>query len=118
MSFQIGVSTTAASANAALDENNAKMAALEATLLKNGITKKNLQTSGLNIYENTNTNGTIISFTAQDNLNVTTHDLAKVGTRHRRRGQGRRQRHPVEWHDVLDLQPVEVSRRGAGARHP
>jgi uncharacterized protein YggE len=79
VSFQIGVSTTAASANAALSENNQKTAALEATLLKNGITKKNLQTSGLNIYDNTNAMGTIISFTAQDNLNVTSHDIAKVG---------------------------------------
>jgi uncharacterized protein len=80
VSFQIGVSTTASSANAALQENNQKTAALEATLLKNGITKKNLQTSGLNIYDNTNAAGTIISFTAQDNLNVTSHDIAKVGT--------------------------------------
>jgi uncharacterized protein YggE len=80
VSFQIGVSTTAASANAALSENNQKTAALEATLLKNGITKKNLQTSGLDIYDNTNAMGTIISFTAQDNLNVTSHDIAKVGS--------------------------------------
>jgi uncharacterized protein len=80
VSFQIGVSTTASSANAALSENNQKTAALEATLLKNGITKKNLQTSGLNIYDNTNAMGTIISFTAQDNLNVTSHDIAKVGS--------------------------------------
>jgi uncharacterized protein len=80
VSFQIGVSTTAASANAALAENNQKTAALETTLLKSGITKKNLQTSGLNIYDNTNMAGTIISFTAQDNLNVTSHDIAKVGS--------------------------------------
>lgn len=79
VSFQIGVSTTATSANAALEENNQKTAALESTLLKNGITKKNLQTSGLNIYDNTNTAGTIISFTAQDNLNVTSHQIATVG---------------------------------------
>jgi uncharacterized protein YggE len=80
VSFQIGVSTTASSANAALAENNQKTAALEATLLKDGITKKNLQTSGLNIYDNTNATGTIINFTAQDNLNVTSHDIATVGT--------------------------------------
>ncbi len=80
VNFQIGVSTTAPSANAALEENNQKTAALEATLLKNGITKKNLQTSGLNVYDNTNAAGTIISFTAQDSLNVTSHDIAKVGS--------------------------------------
>ncbi len=79
VSFQIGVSTTALTANEALQENNQKTAALEATLLKNGITKKNLQTSGLNIYDNTNSAGAIINFTAQDNLNVTSHDIAKVG---------------------------------------
>ncbi|MGH3733577.1 MAG: SIMPL domain-containing protein [Acidimicrobiales bacterium] len=77
--FQIGVSTTASSAYAALQQNNQKTAALEATLLNNGAAKKNLQTSGLNIYDNTNSNGTIINFTAQDNLNVTMHKLAKAG---------------------------------------
>ena len=79
VSFQIGVSTTALTANEALEENNQKTAALEASLLKNGITKKNLQTSGLNIYDNTNSSGTIINFTAQDELNVTSHDMAQVG---------------------------------------
>ena len=53
MSFQIGVQTVAASAKAALNENNVKMTALEASLLKNGVTKKNLQTNGLNVYQNT-----------------------------------------------------------------
>ena len=43
VSFQIGVSTTALTANEALAENNQKTAALEATLLKNGITQKNLR---------------------------------------------------------------------------
>jgi hypothetical protein len=79
MSFQMGVQTTAASANAALSENNVKTAALEASLLKNGVTKKNLQTSDLNIYANTNSNGTITGFTASDDLNVTTHQLSKAG---------------------------------------
>ncbi|HEV7957921.1 MAG TPA: SIMPL domain-containing protein [Acidimicrobiales bacterium] len=77
--FQIGVQTTAASAAAALSENNAKTAALEASLLQNGVTKKNVQTSDLNIYDNTNPMGAIISFSASDDLNVTTHNLAKAG---------------------------------------
>lgn len=80
VSFQIGVQTTAASAVAALSENNVKTAALEASLLKNGVTKKNVQTSDLNIYDNTNQSGAIISFTASDDLNVTTHALARAGT--------------------------------------
>ncbi len=79
MSFQMGVQTIASSAAAALSENNVKTAALEASLLKNGVTKKNLQTSDLNIYANTNSNGTITGFTASDDLNVTTHQLSKAG---------------------------------------
>jgi hypothetical protein len=79
MSFQMGVQTIAASAASALSENNARTAALEASLLKNGVTKKNLQTSDLNIYANTNSNGVITGFTASDNLNVTTHELSKAG---------------------------------------
>jgi uncharacterized protein len=79
MSFQMGVQTVAASAAGALRENNVKTASLEASLLKNGVTKKNLQTSDLNIYANTNSSGTVTGFTASDDLNVTTHQLSKAG---------------------------------------
>ncbi|MGA7836077.1 MAG: SIMPL domain-containing protein [Acidimicrobiales bacterium] len=79
MSFQIGVQSVAASATAALSENNVKTAALEASLLRNGVTKKDLQTSDLNIYSNTNSSGVITGFTASDELNVTTHQLKKAG---------------------------------------
>jgi len=80
MSFQIGVQSVATSAAAALDTNNAKMKALEASLLKNGLKKKNLQTSGFNIYQNTNNSGAVTGYTAEDDLNVTTHELNKAGT--------------------------------------
>jgi len=80
MSFQAGVQSIASSAAGALDANNAKMKALEASLLKNGVTKKNLQTSGLDIYQNTNAQGTVTGYTAVDDLNVTTHNLKKAGT--------------------------------------
>jgi uncharacterized protein YggE len=56
------------------------MKALEASLLKNGVTKKNLQTAGLNVYQNTNNSGAVTGYTVSDNLNVTTHDLQKAGT--------------------------------------
>jgi uncharacterized protein len=79
MSFQIGVQTVAATAAAALSQNNAKMKALEAALLSNGVTKKNLQTTGLNVYQNTNNNNVVTGYTVQDNLNVTTHNLSKAG---------------------------------------
>jgi hypothetical protein len=80
MNFQIGVQSIAPSAAAALDANNVKMKALEASLLKNGVTKKNLQTSGFDIYQNTNNSGTVTGYTAEDDLNVTMHNLTKAGT--------------------------------------
>jgi len=79
LNFQIGVQTVAASAAAALSQNNARMYALEAALVGNGVTKKNMQTTGLNIYENTNNNGQVTGFSVQDNLNVTMHNLKKAG---------------------------------------
>ncbi|MCU1362870.1 MAG: hypothetical protein JWM55_698 [Acidimicrobiaceae bacterium] len=79
MSFQVGVQTVAVNAKAALEHNNAKMKALEASLLSNGVTKKNLQTTGLNVYQNTNNRGAVTGYTVQDSLNVTTHDLQKAG---------------------------------------
>jgi uncharacterized protein YggE len=79
MSFQIGVQTTALTAAGALDENNLQVGRLETSLLSNGIVKKNLQTSGLNIYTNTNQRNQITGFTVSDELNVTTHQIKKAG---------------------------------------
>jgi uncharacterized protein len=79
VSFQVGVQTTAKSAAEALDENNAKMKALEAALEKTGVTKKNLQTSNLDVSENTDNAGNVTGFTAEDDLNVTMHQLKKAG---------------------------------------
>jgi len=79
MSFQIGVHTVGSSATSALDTNNARVSALEKSLKKNGVTKKNMQTSGLNVYQNTNNYGTVTGYTVDDNLNVSTHDLKKAG---------------------------------------
>lgn len=79
MSFQVGVQNTATTAKEALSENNAQMRKLEKSLLNNGIVKKNLQTSDLNIYANTNSFGTITGFTVSDTLNVTTHKLNSAG---------------------------------------
>jgi uncharacterized protein YggE len=80
INFQIGVSTVNATATAALSENDAKVQALEAALLKNGVTKKEMQTSGLNIYDNTNNQGVVTGFTVEDTLNVTMHKVQKAGT--------------------------------------
>ncbi|MFZ1062046.1 MAG: SIMPL domain-containing protein [Acidimicrobiales bacterium] len=79
LNFQIGVSSVAKNASNALAANNARVAALEAALIKSGITKRNMQTSGLNIYQNTNNNGVVTGYTAQDELNVTLHEISKAG---------------------------------------
>ena len=80
MSFQIGVQTTASSALSALDQNNARLSALETTLFSHGVKKKDVQTSGLNIYENTNNAGVVTGFSVSDDLNVTMHGLKNAGS--------------------------------------
>lgn len=77
--FQIGVSTTNPTATAALTENDAKMLALQRALEKNGVTKKDMQTSGLNIYDNTNNQGVVTGFSVQDTLNITMHNVQRAG---------------------------------------
>ena len=79
MSFQIGVQNVAQSASSALTENNARVGALEKTLIAHGVAKKDLQTSGLNIYQNTNNAGVVTGFSAVDDLNVTLHQLKNAG---------------------------------------
>ena len=79
LSFQVGVQTVAASAAVALAQNNARVLLLEKALLGNGVTKKNMQTSGLNIYQNTNSQGQVTGFSVVDDLNVTTHKLKLAG---------------------------------------
>ncbi|MEO9181545.1 MAG: SIMPL domain-containing protein [Acidimicrobiales bacterium] len=79
INFQIGVNTINPTAAAALTQNNQKVAALERALMRNGVTKKEMQTSGLNIYENTNNQGTITGFTVSDELSVTMHQVQKAG---------------------------------------
>ncbi|HEY5437514.1 MAG TPA: SIMPL domain-containing protein [Acidimicrobiales bacterium] len=79
INFQIGVNTVNPTATAALAQNNQKVAALERALERNGVTKKEMQTSGLNIYENTNNQGTITGFTVSDQLSVTMHQVQKAG---------------------------------------
>jgi len=79
VSFQVGVATTATSAVAALELNNTRVAALQAALEAHGVTKKEMQTSGLDIYENTNSSGVVTGFTVDDDLQVTMHQLKDAG---------------------------------------
>ena len=79
INFQIGVSTRSLTATAALTENDNKVRALQAALLKNGVTKREMQTSGLNIYDNTNNQGVVTGFTVEDTLNITMHKVQRAG---------------------------------------
>ena len=79
INFQIGVSTRSLTATAALSENDNKVRALEAALRNNGVTKREMQTSGLNIYDDTNNQGVVTGFTVDDTLNVTMHKVQRAG---------------------------------------
>ena len=79
VNFQIGVSNTAASATNALNANNQQIASLEAALEQHGVKKADMQTSGLDIYDNTNMAGAITGFSVSDSLSVTMHNLKDAG---------------------------------------
>jgi uncharacterized protein YggE len=79
VSFQIGVQNVASSAADGLRINSERVASLEKSLLGHGVTQTDMQTSGLDIYENTNNQGAITGFTVVDDLNVTMHQIAKAG---------------------------------------
>ena len=79
VSFQIGVQNVATSAARALSANDARVTSLESTLIAHGVAQKDLQTSGLDIYENTNNQGAITGFTVVDDLNVSMHDIGAAG---------------------------------------
>ncbi len=79
MNFQLGVHTVSPSSNKALDTNNVKIQALINSLLRDGIKRVDIQTSGLNVSQNYNPNGSPNGFAVDDTLNVTSHDLSTAG---------------------------------------
>lgn len=79
VSFQIGVQTVATSAASALSANNARVGELEDSLLAHGVKREDMQTSGLNVYANTNNQGAITGFTVTNDVNVTMHHIAVAG---------------------------------------
>jgi uncharacterized protein YggE len=78
VSFQIGVHTVEPAATTALSDNDSQVTSLEGTLMNHGVTKADLQTSGLDIFENTS-HGVLTGFTVDDDLNVTMHGIADAG---------------------------------------
>lgn len=79
LNYQIGVNSTASTAVAALEQNNARMSALQASLVRSGLTKADMQTSDLNVSTNTNASGQVTGFSVSDTLSVTTHHLTNAG---------------------------------------
>jgi hypothetical protein len=80
VSFGIGVNTLASTASGALEANNASVLQLEKTLESHGVTKSDLQTSSLQIYDKTDKYGNITGFSVNNTLNVQMHDTAAVGS--------------------------------------
>jgi uncharacterized protein YggE len=76
----LGVQTQSQSAQDALQENATKMSKVVDALMGDGIKPADLATVGVNLYPNYDSNGTtVVSYTAQNQVNATVHDLAKVG---------------------------------------
>lgn len=83
--LSLGVTSTAKTARAAMDENAAQMTTVLANLSAAGIAARDLQTSGLSLQANwTNSSlsggNTIDGYTAANQLSVRVRDLATLGT--------------------------------------
>jgi len=77
--FQLSVNTLRTNAGEALKVNNIRVKALMAALHAQKVTKRDIQTSNLNIYQSTNQYGTPTGFTVSDSLQVTMHDIKRAG---------------------------------------
>ncbi len=80
MTLQIGASTSAASASAALERNNAEVEALEAALESAGVQKTDMQTASLSLGPTYDSAGNVDGYQASDELTVTLHGLARAGS--------------------------------------
>ena len=79
MTMTIGVQTTNASAQAALDQNNQEANALEHTLTAKGVAGKDMQTSNLSINQNYDRHGQVTGYTVSNTVTITLHGLSKAG---------------------------------------
>jgi uncharacterized protein YggE len=76
----LGVQTQAGTAEGALSENAAKMTALIATLMDKGIARDDIATNYVSIYPTYGNSGSdITGYQAENDVNVTLHQIAKVG---------------------------------------
>jgi hypothetical protein len=80
VTIAVGVQTTASTAGAALDENNAKANAVIAVLKGKGVAVADLQTSGLSVSPTySNSGNTITGYQVTNSLTVTLHGIDKAG---------------------------------------
>lgn len=79
LTLQIGATTNASTAVAALDGNNAAVTRLESVLRSAGVAATDMQTSGLQLSANTNSHGAVTGYQASDQLTVTMHQLSSAG---------------------------------------
>ncbi len=76
----LGVQTQGQTAEGALQQNAAKMNAVMKAVLGDGVKQADIATVGVNLYPNYDSGGNVIvSYTAQNQVNVTVRDLSKVG---------------------------------------
>lgn len=80
---QLGVQTFADSVAAAVAENNARSAAIQAALSQKGVAARDLQTSGFSVYPQMDFEqdraGVIVGYWASNTLSVKIRELARVG---------------------------------------
>jgi uncharacterized protein YggE len=79
VTLQLGVQANGSSAASTLDRANNEMQALENVYLSHGVSRPQLQTSGLNINPNYNSVGVIDGYSASEQLTVTMNDISKAG---------------------------------------
>ena len=80
MTLQMGATTNAASASAALDRNDAEVAALEAVLKSAGVPAADMQTSNLTLGPTYDSAGNVDGYQASDDLTLELHGLAHAGS--------------------------------------
>jgi uncharacterized protein YggE len=79
VTLQLGVNANGSSASSALDNANNDMQRLQNVFLSHGVSRPQLQTSGLNLNPNYNNSGVIDGYSANEQLTVTMHAITKAG---------------------------------------
>jgi len=77
----LGVQTQAPTAQGALQQNASRMNDVMKAILGDGVKPADIATAWVNLYPNYDSSGTaIVSYSAQNQVNVTVRDLSKVGS--------------------------------------